>query len=131
MSEVSDKSIWDEPVARWLVWFGFVIVWTTGLLVPLDDGSTLEETQRTLRCYAGKALHVVGYAGLTVLSGWLRVSFPRRLLLLLFTAVHAPLTEVLQPIVSNRTGLLTDVALDYLGIGLGLLLTWRWWSAST
>lgn len=131
MSQSSDKSLWGEPGARWLVWLGFVIVWTTGLLVPLDDGSTLEEAEQTLRLYVGKSLHVVGYAGLTALSGWLRVSFPRRLLLLFFAAVHAPATELLQQLVSNRSGLLTDVALDHLGIGLGLLFTWRWWSAST
>jgi VanZ family protein len=128
-SDVRAKPPWDSRPRRWVIWLTYLAVWTIGLLLPLGDSSELGELQQSLRFYVGKTLHIVGYAGLTALGGWLGVAFPRRLLVLFFVMTHAVLSEILQPLLSNRTGLLSDVCLDHLGIALGLLLTWNWWSA--
>jgi hypothetical protein len=79
---------------------------------------------------AAKTLHVGAYAFLTVMAAWLRVPVRYRFLLIFFLMAHATVTEVLQQVlveIVGRTGSLWDVALDQLGITLGLLLAWRWW----
>jgi VanZ family protein len=74
-----------------------------------------------------KSAHVSAYALLTILSGWLNVSIRYRWLLLFFIMAHAPVTELLQ-IPVGRGGSLDDVGYDHLGVFLGLLMTWKWWS---
>jgi hypothetical protein len=110
---------------RGLIWSVYLIIWTIGLLVPMP-----EETGHglSLKFIAAKILHVVAYAGLACLSGWLRIPCRWRWLVLFVIMAHAPATELLQLNIRGRTGTLRDVGLDHLGIGLGLLLTWRWWS---
>jgi len=83
------------------------------------------------RFLLAKALHITAYAVLAGLSGWLRVPCRFRWILLFVLMAHATATELLQLHVEGRTGDLRDVGLDHLGIGLGLLLTWKWWSDPT
>ncbi len=66
-----------------------------------------------------------------MLSAGLRVPCRFRWMLLFVIMVHAPATELLQQFVEGRTGMLSDVGLDHLGIALGLLLTWQRWSVPT
>ena len=117
---------------RWLIWLAYVSVWTGSLLAPVPEGDWTVgsgEQRLDLKYLLGKALHVSAYAVLAGLSGWLRVPYRRRWLLVFFVTAHGTATELLQlhtPL--HRTGCLEDVGLDNLGVGLGLLLTWKWWS---
>jgi VanZ family protein len=74
-----------------------------------------------------KSLHVIAYALLAILSGWLRVPWRFRWLLLVFIFAHGVCTELLQTLVVSRHASLRDVALDHLGAVLGLGLSWKWW----
>ncbi len=129
MTETEAKWGRIGPRWRWLIWLTYVTAWTTSLLVPVPSGTwTVEELGLDLKFLIGKTLHVSAYAVLAMLSGWLRVPARYRWLVLFAVMVHGPLTEFLQLFTANRTGSLQDVCLDHLGVALGLLLTWKWWS---
>jgi len=117
------------PNRRWLVWSGFVVLWTTGLLLPAQAFENLpgQETIASKKFPIGKSLHVAGYAVMTILSAWLHLAPRYRWILVFFLMGHATATELIQQGVEGRTGSLRDVALDHLGVMLGLLLTWKWW----
>src|ERR1700757_2688746 len=115
---------------RGLVWLAYFALWTYGLLMrmPPSGPPGLKWLSSSYQFYIAKTVHVVAYAGLAGLSGWLRVPCRFRWILLFIIMAHAPATELLQLGVEGRTGSLRDVGLDHLGIGLGLLVTWKWWS---
>jgi VanZ family protein len=114
---------------RGLVWLAYFALWTSGLLMPMpSDGSTPARWLTPYKYAIAKSLHVAAYAGLAALGGWLRLPCRFRWILLFVIMVHAPATELLQRFVEGRTGSLKDVGLDHLGVGLGLLLTCKWWS---
>jgi VanZ family protein len=116
--------------ARWLVWWIYVALWTTGLLLPLEaienlPGSELLASNKYL---AAKSLHVAAYAMMAVLCGWLHLSARFRWIMIYFLMGHATLTEILQKyVIPGRSGLLEDVAIDQAGITIGLVLSWNWW----
>ncbi|MCI0643130.1 MAG: VanZ family protein [Gemmataceae bacterium] len=117
---------------RWLIWSFYVALWTVALLLPpeVPEAIVNHEIIRDRKFLIGKTVHIVAFAVMTILTGWLR-SPPRwRLLLLAFLLVHPTVTELLQLEV-GRTGLLTDVALDQVGVALGLALSWKWWFENT
>jgi hypothetical protein len=119
------------PRGRWVIWWVYVVAWTVALVVPLQTGEGWHVEGLggiDLKHIFSKSVHVSAYAVLTGLTGWLRAPMRYRLVLLFFVMVHAPVTELLQLHVANRTGNLEDVAFDHFGVALGLLLTWRWWS---
>jgi hypothetical protein len=109
-----------------------VAAWTGALLAPVPEGDWTVGTgdeSIDLKYLLGKAVHVTAYAVLAGLSGWLRVPYRRRWLLLFFVMAHGTVTELLQLHTTwHRTGCLDDVGLDHLGVALGLLVTWKWWS---
>ncbi len=119
-----------RPWVRWGVWTGFAAVWTILLLMPISESgeNTLDKVTLGRKFLAAKIGHVVGYALLTGLCGWLRPPARIRWMLLVLVIVHAPVTEFLQTYV-GRGGSLADVGLDFVGILLGLVLTWKWWTA--
>jgi hypothetical protein len=112
---------------RWLIWTIFTVAWTGGLLTPIY--LTLPEDSWLLiaKAVATKTLHVLAYAILTVLTGRLEVTGPRRLLLLFFVMAHAGGTEFLQNFVPGRGGSARDVCLDHFGVLLGLACSWPSW----
>jgi VanZ family protein len=116
---------------RWLLWAAYVAAWTTALLLPVPETGdwTVEELSLDLKFLFAKSLHVAAYAVMAGLTGWLRAPSRYRPLLMLFLMAHGTVTELLQLYVSHRTGSLADVAFDNLGVALGVLGTWRWWSA--
>ena len=116
---------------QWLLWLGYTAAWTTALLMPVPNLGNWAggETTIDLRYLFAKSVHVSAYAVFTGLSGWLRVPGRYRAPLLFVVMVHAPVTELLQNLTSHRTGCLEDVGFDHLGVAIGLLLTWRWWTA--
>jgi VanZ family protein len=113
---------------RWWCWLGGMLVWTLLLLAPLEAaGISFEEApqwQFTITTLA----HVVGYAALTTMAGWLKSTPPVRLWLLYALAAHAVLSELMQPFF-ERTGCLEDAAFDLLGVLLGLLVARGYWFA--
>jgi VanZ family protein len=118
-----------SPRPRWALWLLFLSLWSVGLLVPNPARFTDGWLSREARFLLAKGLHVVAYALLAVLSGWLRAPFRYRWMLLVFMSAHALGTEFGQRFVATRTGSWRDVLLDHLGVALGVVLTWRWWRA--
>jgi hypothetical protein len=115
---------------RWLLWLAFLGLWTTALLVPVPRlGLTFGGLGVDSKDVLAKAVHVMAYAAFAVLTGWLRVPVRLRWLPLFFVTAHGTLTELLQQLTLTRTGSLTDVGWDNLGVALGLLASWKWWSA--
>jgi hypothetical protein len=119
---------------RWLVWCAYVVLWTAALLVPVPThGPVLDELDAERRYLFAKAVHVAAYLVFAVLTGWVRAPARWRWLLVFGLAAHGTATELLQWALANytqRTGQLTDVGLDHLGVALGLLISWKWWSAA-
>jgi VanZ family protein len=120
---------------RWCIWSGFALAWTAALLAPIPSGGswdTLTDLTMRWKFIAAKCLHVSAYAFWSVLSAWLRVPARYRFLLVFCMMAHATLTEVLQFMLTDfigRNGNLMDVALDQVGIMLGVVVAWRWWTA--
>jgi VanZ family protein len=120
------RSPWGWRGVVWLVYFA---AWTYALVTPIPpDPSAGLKVLASYKLLIAKTLHVVAYAVLAGLSGWLRVPCRFRWILLFVIMAHAPATELIQLQVEGRSGELLDVGWDHLGIGLGLLLTWKWWS---
>lgn len=123
----------DKPWLRWIVWSGYVLLWTTLLVIPLPgsvewsllDPGVLQEK------FIAKTGHVCAYAMMTILTAWLRVGPAARLAMLFFLMAHAAATEWIQLHVASRSGTVNDVVLNHLGILAGLLLSWRWWTEGT
>jgi VanZ family protein len=114
---------------RWLIWGVYCALWTTALLLPMEAIEKLpgHKIIAERKLLVAKSLHVIAYAVMTVLSGWLHVSARRRWLLVFLLMGHGTATELIQRDVPGRSGELSDVALDQLGVMLGLLLSWNWW----
>jgi VanZ family protein len=133
MRPVVERLARVRPLYRWLLWLIFIVLWTAALLEPIPEGPwDLEPVTLfgvELKLLIAKAVHVSTYAALAVLTGWLRVPGRLRWLPLFFITVHGTLTELLQLLTPTRTGMLTDVGFDNVGVALGLLLSWKWWSA--
>jgi hypothetical protein len=117
--------------SRLLVWLIYVACWTTALVVPIPGQGEWHVSgfEIDLKFLFAKTVHVSGYALLAGLAGWLRVPLRYRWLIMYVLMVHATLTEVIQDNMRSlgRTGSLYDVALDHVGIALGLILSWNWW----
>jgi hypothetical protein len=133
MNEAAEDGNLGAARWRWLIWAVYFIAWTTMLVVPTPEVGTwtIGEDKLDLKYLFSKSLHVGAYAGLAVLTGWLRVPARWRWLLLFVLMAHGTATELIQTHVVSRTGCLEDVGFDNLGIALGLLLSWKWWSAAT
>jgi VanZ family protein len=116
-------------VVRWLIWGGFVVVWTTLLLLPGSDFAKMgfDLGLNDWKIFAAKVAHLLAYALFAFLSGVLRVPARFRWMPLYFAMAHGALTELLQQHVEGRHGCLEDVALNYAGILLGLVVGWKWW----
>jgi VanZ family protein len=113
---------------RRLVWLVYLVAWTAALVTPQPVAVSKATLPESAQFTVGKSLHVCAYALLCVLTGWQRFLAPRwRPLILLALSAHAALTEVAQLYVPNRTGAFEDVALNHIGLYLGVVLAWRWW----
>jgi VanZ family protein len=113
---------------RWWIWSLVIGLWTVLLLLPIADPGPLRDLPAERREVLAKIVHVLAYAALTILSGWLRVPLRWRWLLIVVLMGHASLTELLQKLPQiGRGGSLADVGWDHLGVLLGLVITWKWW----
>jgi VanZ family protein len=118
---------------RWWIWGGFLLAWTVALQAPIPPTTswTLSDLEIKPKVFFAKGLHLSAYVALTALSAWLRAPIRYRVWLIFLLMGHATATELLQSILEpyfGRNGNLYDVALDQIGIGLGILLAWRWWT---
>jgi hypothetical protein len=123
----------DAPVTRWLIWMGFVVGWSIALEVPFQDTAGLPggEFIMTNRMVVTKSLHVCVYVVMTILSGWVPMPARYRWLMMLFLMIHATGSELLQLALEShfhRGGSLTDVGFDNLGILIGVIVSWKWWT---
>ena len=116
---------------RWLIWTFFTLAWTLALVLPIPErvSDSLDDLTWGRKVFFAKSCHILAYAAWTFLTGWLRVRMRYRFLLAAMLMAHGSLTELIQITWSNRGGSLTDVAWDHLGVALGFLLSWKWWSA--
>jgi VanZ family protein len=114
---------------RLALWGLGLAVWTVGLLTP-QPALVLHQALPPEAGYpASKGLHVFAYAVLTAAIPWLGLHGGRRWWLVAFLSLHAFATEWGQTWVPERTGSLTDVGIDHVGILLGLACTWPAWLA--
>ena len=110
-----------------IIFLVFLGLWTWKLLEPVPVPPQLAGgLSGQMRLILAKCLHLGGYTFLTVLA--LTLPAPRRcqIFLLVLLILHAAGSEYGQSLVPNRTGKVTDVLLDWFGIGLGVFAV-RWW----
>ncbi len=129
MAESSEIIARPGHLVRWLIWLGFVTVWTAGLLSPQPVELAKRFLPEDSLFSSFKSAHVTCYALMAILSGWLRVTPSRRGWLLLFLSGHAFATELLQQFVPGRTTSFFDVLIDHVGVLIGLALTRKWWTS--
>ena len=117
---------------RWLVWWLYVLAWSIALVVPLPNSIGPEGHELSLhnKFLIAKGLHLLAYAILAALTGWVASPMRYRWLLAALLMAHATVTELIQLHITNRTGQLEDVGLDHVGLLLGMLCTWKWWTAA-
>ena len=124
------ESRWPRPLVRWSLWSAVMVVWTILLVIPVPDTDGLIGDISVGRRYLiAKSVHVLAYAGLIILSAWLHAPPRFRWILVFVIMAHGTVTELIQREV-GRTGTLDDVGFDNLGVFLGLLLTWKWWTSA-
>jgi VanZ family protein len=116
-----------RPALRLALWVLWVAVWTVALLTPWPERASREILPPETGYPASKMLHVAAYAFLTATLPWLGPPGGRRWWLVALLALHGGGTEFLQQWVPDRTGSLTDVGFDLVGIALGLACTWKAW----
>jgi VanZ family protein len=115
---------WHGPRWLWAVWVLYLVVWTAALLRPEPARVNTEVLPEPAQFPVAKALHVGSYALLAALACWLPVRPGRRWPLFALLSLHAFGTEFLQRFVELRTSSLSDVAIDHVGLAVGLLAAW-------
>lgn len=111
---------------RWGLLVLAVIVWTVFLFAPIKPPPPSDVVDPLWRQALQPLAHLISYAVLTILAGWVRVPMKHRLWLLFALCAHGILTELFQPNFGREADV-SDAALDMLGIFLGLLLARNWW----
>ena len=108
----------------WACWWLLLILWTIGLLRPEPIQLQHQLIPSSLGWIIAKGLHLGVYALLALFASLLPSSPSSKLFCFIILMVHAFATEFLQQWVKERTGSLSDVAIDLLGVALGLAL-WK------
>ncbi len=106
----------------WACWWLILILWTIGLLRPEPIHLQHQLIPSPLGWIIAKGLHLGVYAVLAFFASLLPGSSSFKLICFIILMVHAFATEFLQQWVKERTGSLSDVAIDLLGVALGLAL---------
>jgi VanZ family protein len=101
----------------------FLSLWTWKLLEPhpVPDEVTAG-LGAGVKFGLAKSLHFCSYAFLTVLGG--TISRRWRWWVVGLLMLHGIGTEIGQTFVPNRTGTVTDVLIDWAGIGCGVVVAW-------
>jgi VanZ family protein len=111
----------------WLIWLLCAGLWSVALLTsfPVQVKDAVLSPQAGY--HASKLLHVSAYAFLGGFAAWLLPGHAMRFVPILFLSFHAFGTEYLQQFVALRTGSITDVGFNHLGLIVGLAVTWWKW----
>jgi VanZ family protein len=112
---------------RRVVWLGYVVAWTAALVTPHPAEVSQKTLPEGMQFPVSKMLHICAYALLCALTGWQRFPMRWRPLALLALSAHAVLTEVIQTYVPQRHGCWEDVAINHVGLYLGVIVAWHWW----
>jgi VanZ family protein len=112
---------------RRVVWLVYLFLWTLALVTPQPAEASEAVLPPPAQFPIAKLVHVAAYALLCVLTAWQRFAPRWRPLLLLALSAHAAGTEVAQLYVPHRHGCWQDVALNHVGLYLGVVIGWRWW----
>lgn len=127
---------------RWIIWMIFAALWSLALLAPDPDRAVRAlfmpaNASQAVRAqwdsdlhYLSKTIHVLAYALFAILSVWVCTRLGARIALLLLVSCHGFATEGLQNFAIGRHPSLRDVALDHIGIALGLAICWPLWRRS-
>jgi VanZ family protein len=121
----------SKTVVGWSTWAIVTVAWTASLVLPVTGpafGDT-EEMRNLTRLVFAKTAHIMAYAGWAFFTGWLQSPLKIRIFLLMFLMAHAVGTEWVQLYVEHRFGSLRDAAFDQLGILIGVVAGFRWWTA--
>ncbi len=124
---VTESQAVSRPRRRLALWLLCLGAWTAALLTPHPARASRQVLSPATGYPAAKTLHVAAYACLAGVIPWLGLRGGRRWWLVALLSLHAAATELFQRWVPERTGSLTDVGIDHLGILLGLLCTWTAW----
>ena len=107
----------------WALWLLYAAAWSAALLTTLPikirDAVVPEEHYFS----ASKLLHVFAFAAFAFLTS--RLPSWRRTMLAV-VILHGPRTEFLQQF-TERTPSLMDVGFDWIGVALGVVVTWPRW----
>ncbi|NDH05973.1 VanZ family protein [bacterium] len=109
-------------------WWLLLVLWTIGLLRPEPIQMQHELISPALGWVTAKGLHLGVYALLAFFASNLPGTYSNKLICCVILVAHAFATEFLQQWVKERTGSLSDVAIDLLGValGLGVWKLYRW-----
>ncbi len=120
-SNVEDSP--SSPRIWWVLWIALLIAWTIALWVPVQGTSNVDRSLPaiTKRFLFSKVLHLVVYSALAGVIPQLPISLSARWIPVYLLMLHASLTEVCQLYWFGRSGLVLDVALNHVGIGIGLV----------
>jgi VanZ family protein len=127
MAKTDNRERRRKLLVRGLGWCVCVSLWTVALLTTRPVELNHAVTPVTMQYPASKCLHIFAYAFLTVFISWLPLR-RRRWLLLAFLSLHAAGTEYCQQFIPGRTGMVSDVLLDHVGLLIALALTWKRWT---
>ncbi len=108
----------------------YAVAWTIALEVPTPIQIPPDSDYREPLFTFSKGLHICAYALLTILAAWMRLPVWQRGLVFAGIIAHTMMTEYCQHLLKefcHRTGQWSDVGLDFIGITLGFVLTWKWW----
>jgi VanZ family protein len=109
---------------RGLLFLLVLALWTWKLLEPIPVPARItHELSDVARFLLAKGLHLSAYAVLTVWAIRLPLSAYGRCFLVGLLALHGVATEIGQTFVPGRTGSAVDILIDWLGIGLGVVVS--------
>jgi len=106
----------------WISWWLALGLLTYGLVSPDPANVATDVLTGDTRMLVSKSIHVGAYGSLAFFAGWLLANRGSRIGLWLLLVGHGALTEYIQTFVDGRSGTISDVVIDCIGITLGALL---------
>jgi VanZ family protein len=126
LGEANVGVMWPARRVRVIIWCIYICAWSTALLVPKPSPPFEVLRSPEAEFVFAKILHISAYALLAILTCWLRLPGRWAWVFLGFLFAHGVVTECLQACFTSlgRTGCIEDVIRDWIGITLGLAVSW-------